>query len=104
MAQENSRQEPLVTKQSLGWAGAAAFVACAVCCALPLLAVAGGGALATLAAALTPGAELVAAFVAAGATLLFFVIRGVRRNRACTDVCSIDASCCDNAPSESRAP
>lgn len=48
------------SRRRLAWAGAAAFVGCAVSCSLPLLAVAaGGGALTSLAAFVKPGAELV---------------------------------------------
>jgi len=48
------------SRRRLAWASGAAFVACAVSCSLPLLAVAaGGGALTSVAAFLKPGAELV---------------------------------------------
>ena len=88
------KTESLVTRRSLGWAGAAAFLACAACCALPMLALVGGGALASVAAMLSPGAELVAALVAGGATIAFFAIRSGARARSCETGCAADASCC----------
>lgn len=95
------KSEPLVTKSSLGWAGAAAFLACAACCSLPMLALAGGGALASISAFLSPGAELVAALVAAGATVAFFAVRSAARSRSCETTCAADASCC--APESGRS-
>jgi hypothetical protein len=94
------KSEPLVTKSSLGWAGAAAFLACAACCALPMLALASGGVLASISAFLSPGAELVAALVAGGATVAFFAVRSAVRSR-CETTCSADASCC--APESRRS-
>lgn len=73
----------------------AAFLACAACCALPMLALAGGGVLASVAAFFTAGGELMAGLVAAGATFLFFAVRALRARRRCADTCQVDASCCD---------
>lgn len=84
-----------VTKRSLGWAGIVAFVACAACCALPMLAVAGGGMAASLAALMSPGTELLAAGVVAAATLGFFAVRSARRAKTCGTSCAVDAACCD---------
>ena len=88
------KSEPLVTKRSLGWAGVAAFVACAACCALPMLALAGGGVLGSVAAFLGQGGELIAALTAGGATLVFFGVRAARRAKSCGTSCAVDASCC----------
>jgi hypothetical protein len=95
--QDSTRsQHSLVTKRSLGWAGAAAFLACAACCALPLLAVAGSGTLAAMVAWLKPGAELFVAAAAAIGTLAFFAVRSARARR-CGTSCAADASCCAGA-------
>jgi len=100
--QDSTRQQSLVTKRSLGWAGAAAFLACAACCALPLLAVAGSGTLAAVAAWLKPGAELYVASAAAIGTLAFFAVRAVRA-RSCETTCAADAFCCAGAE-QRRSP
>ncbi len=92
------KPEPLVTKRSLGWAGAAAFLACAACCALPMLALASGGVLGSLAAFLGQGGELIAALTAGGATLLYFGVRAARRAKTCETSCAVDASCCGESP------
>jgi hypothetical protein len=93
--------EAMVTKRSLGWAGAAAFLACAACCAFPLLAVAGGGTLAAMTAWLTPGMELYVAAPAALGTLAFFALRS-RRARPCDTSCAADASCCPDSSAQRR--
>lgn len=50
----------ILCKSRLAWAGGAAILGCVACCALPLLAVAGGGGLlAGLGAYVQPGSELV---------------------------------------------
>ena len=104
MQETTQTPEPqgVVTKRSLGWAGAAAFLACAACCALPLLAVAGGSTLATLATWLTPGLEPYAALTAGLGTLAFFALR-TRRARGCETACSVDRSCCDQSSEQGRA-
>jgi hypothetical protein len=83
----------LVTRRSLVWAGAAAFLACAVCCALPLSLVAGGSTFATFAVWLTPSMETYAAVTAALGILAFFAVRA-RRPRGCEPACAVDRSCC----------
>lgn len=67
------KSEPLVSHRHLSLAGLAAFVGCAACCTVPLLAASGlgGGAAAALSAVLRPGAELI---VGAG---VFFGALGV---------------------------
>lgn len=91
-----------LSKRRLGAAGVAAFLACAACCALPLLAAAGvgSGALASLAHLLRPGSELIVGGV------VFLVALGVMaaRNRskgatACGASCAADGTCCDRGAS-----
>lgn len=97
-------QEALVTKRSLGWAGAAAFLACAACCALPMLAVVGGGLASSLAALLSPGAEVIAGVVAASLTVAFFAVRARLRSKSCSTACAVDRSCCGGDSVDGRTP
>jgi len=96
-----SNPQPTVSKKSLGLAGIAVFGACAACCALPLLAAAGigGGAIAALAGALRPSAELVLGAVFGVATLAAVALRlHARRAAACDVACDVGGDC-DCAPS-----
>ena len=99
---QNQRAEPLVTKRSLGWAGASAFLACAACCAVPLLAVAGGERAAAVTAWWKPGLEPYAAGAAAVGTIAFFALRSAKA-RVCGTSCAVDASCCADAREQRRA-
>lgn len=102
--QTRKSPEPLVTKRSLGWAGVAAFMACAACCALPMLAVGGAGLLGSLASVLAPGRELIAGLVAAGVTIALLAVRSSLRRRSCETACATDGSCCPGATQTRRAP
>lgn len=87
---------PVITKKSLGFAGIAALGACAVCCAVPLLAAAGigGGALAAVAGYLRPGADLlVAGAVGVGVLGVMAVRARARRASACDVSCEVGGGC-----------
>lgn len=95
---EVMRSEPLLSKRRLGWAGIAAFVGCAACCALPLLAaaVAGSGAAATATSILKPGSELVVGLGVFAAALTVMAVRaGTKRKQGCADSCKADGQCCE---------
>lgn len=90
--------DPVLSKRRLGWAGLAALVACATCCAVPLLAAAGmgGAATATVSRILRPGSELVVG------GLTFLLVLGLlatrargKRSAGCGSSCSLDGSCCE---------
>lgn len=104
MMSHQGTQEPVLTKRALGWAGAAAFLACAACCALPLIAVVGSGLMGSLLALLSPGTELIAALIAGGATLAFFVVRARQRAKSCATTCTLDRSCCGSDSEHASAP
>lgn len=91
-----SNTSPLITKKSLGLAGIAAFGACAVCCALPLLAAAGigGGVLSVVAGYIRPGADLVLAGGVGIGVLAVTAFRArARRGSACGEACAVDGDC-----------
>lgn len=100
------KTESIVSKRRLYLAGLAAFVACAACCAIPLLVAAGvtGGAAAMLTSVLRPGAELlIGAAVFLGA-LGVMAIRSKFQQAAatgCGPVCSADGSCCGRGATSS---
>jgi hypothetical protein len=96
--------EPMLSKRGLGWAGLAASVACAACCALPMIAVFAGGVGASVMAIVTLGAELIAGGVAGVATLAFFAVRSRVKARSCASACRVDASCCEGGPAQERTP
>jgi mercuric ion transport protein len=82
----------------LGWAGVAAVLGCAACCAIPLLAAAGlgGGALATLSHWLHPGAELLVGGVVFASVLGVLAVRHrLSRASGCGPACRLDGSCCE---------
>lgn len=90
--------ESALSKRRLGWAGLAAFLGCAACCALPLLAVAGvgSGAAATLTRVLQPGSELVVGGVVFALAIGIMAFRGrSKASKDCGTACNIDATCCD---------
>jgi hypothetical protein len=91
---DRSGDAKLLSRSGLGWAGLAALVACAACCALPMVAVFGGGLLTSVAAFVSPGMELLVATAAGGGTLLFLAWRARARASTCSDTCRADASCC----------
>lgn len=93
----SSPSSPLVTKRRVAWAGVAAVVGCAACCAAPLLAVMGlgSGAAATITGLMRPGMELLVGFgvfalVLGGTALLH------RNRRTTAGACSVDGSCATN--------
>jgi hypothetical protein len=98
---------PFVSKRGLGLAGAAAFIGCAACCAMPLLAAAGvgSGAIAAL-SVFRPGSELI---VGGGAFVI--VLGGTaiwrRFNRGesagCGPACKVDGTCCDRGAMQRSA-
>ncbi|WP_437907029.1 hypothetical protein WME95_03720 [Sorangium sp. So ce327] len=91
--------EPILSKRHLGLAGVAAFIGCAACCAIPLLAAAGlgSGAIATLSSVFRPGSELlVGGSVFVVALGVMAARRWFKRNDAsgCGPACKVDGSCC----------
>lgn len=87
----SSKTRGFWSRQRLAWAGAAAFVGCAVSCSIPLLAVAASGGVLTSAAAwVKPGAELVVGTLAFAGALGWMAVRHRRRTRQTT--------ACDCAP------
>lgn len=92
------------SKRGVAWAAIAAVFACAACCALPMIAVLGGGTAASIVALIAPGTELVLGVSAAVLTLGYFAWRARSRARAsCSDACRADARCCHPADA-SRTP
>lgn len=99
------RSEPVLSPRRLGLAGAAAFLGCAACCAVPALAAAGlgSGALASLSWVLRPGAELLVGGV------VFVVALGVmgvssrvrRRASGCGPSCEASGACCERGAARS---
>ncbi len=91
-----SNPSPVITKKSLGFAGLAAFGACAACCAVPLLAAAGigGGALSAVARYILPGADLLlAGAVGVGALGVMAVRARKQRSAACDVACEVGGGC-----------
>jgi mercuric ion transport protein len=93
------KSESFLSKRRLGWAGVAAVLGCAACCALPLLAAAGlsGGAAATLSRVFRPGSELLVGGTVFAVALGVMAIRNrMKRTAGCGPSCRVDGSCCDN--------
>ena len=93
------KSDSFFTKRRLALAAIAAFIGCAACCALPLLAVAGfgGGAAAALGAYLRPGSELIVGLVVFAGALSVMAVRSRLKPSAagCGPACKLDGSCCD---------
>lgn len=86
------------SKNRLHWAGLAAFVGCAACCALPLLAASGlgGGISASVAAYMRPGSEILVGAAVFGISLAIMALLARRRQgRGCGPACATDGSCCN---------
>lgn len=86
------------SRRGLGLAGIAAFIGCAACCAIPLLAAAGlgSGAAATLSSIFRPGSELlVGATVFLGALAVMAVRNRLKPRVACGPSCRVDGTCCE---------
>jgi hypothetical protein len=97
------KSESLLSKRRVGFASVAAFLGCAACCAMPLLAAAGfsSGAVATLSSVVRPGAELfVGGAVFAIALGMMAVRQRVTRKSDCNTICKSDGSCCDRRASK----
>jgi hypothetical protein len=93
------KSESFLSKRRLGWAGVAAVLGCAACCALPLLAAAGlgGGAAATLSSIFRPGSEfLVGGAVFAVALSVMAIRNRMRGSAGCGPSCRVEGSGCDN--------
>lgn len=99
----NEKPASLLPKHSLRWASIAAFLGCAACCAIPLLAATGlgSGAFAALASVFHPGSELLVGGALFVLTLsVLFVRSRMRREPGCGNACKLDGSCCgQGAPS-----
>lgn len=98
--------ESPLSKRRLGWAGLAAFVGCAACCAIPLLAVAGvgSGAAATLTSLLRPGSELLIGAVVFAVALGVMAVRArLRPSSGCGPSCKVDGTCCDRGAERQSA-
>lgn len=106
MTSSQAKEPPhIVSKRSLGLAGAAAFVGCAACCAMPLLAAAGlgSGGVAFLSSVFRPGSELIVggsifAIALAAMTGLRWLKR--REDSGCGPACNVDGSCCDHGAAQ----
>jgi len=91
------KSESPVSKHRLGIAGVAAFMACAACCAIPMLAAAGFGS-GLIAALFRPGSELlvgVTVFLAAIGVMAARSRLKTRSAQGCGSACRVDGSCCD---------
>lgn len=93
------KSESILSKRRLSLAGMAAFIGCAACCAVPLLAAAGlgSGAVATLSSVFRPGSELLVGVSVFVVALGAMAIRsGLNRSRAAGrgSACAADGSCC----------
>lgn len=88
------------------WASLALIIACAACCALPLLSVLGIGAMTSAAFAIVGNSELKVLWVLGAfgllVALIFLILRARSRRAACTTECSTDRSCCGPHGSESE--
>jgi hypothetical protein len=90
------KPDSFLSKRRIGWAGLAALLGCSAVCALPILATVGigGGAAATIARVLKPGAEIIVAGVVFAGALGFMAVRFRARSRAgirggCGGACAI---------------
>lgn len=91
-------ETPASNFSNLRWAEIAAFIGCAACCAIPLLAAAGlsGGAVATLSTIFRPGHELIVGVAVFAAVIGVMALRKrVSRGVGCGSACKVDGSCCD---------
>ena len=92
------KAEPFLSKRRLWSAGIAAFIGCAACCALPLIAAAGlgGGAATTIASLLKPGSELLVGGVVFAVVLGVMALRHrAKREQGCGPMCRADGTCCN---------
>jgi len=102
----SQKSEPTSTKTQLKWAGLAAFIGCAACCALPMLAVAfaGTGAATTIARFVQPGSELLVGGAVFAVALVVMAIRTrMQRDAGCGPACKADGACCDRGTATRRA-
>jgi hypothetical protein len=102
----SQKSEPALTTTRLKWAGLAAFIGCAACCALPMLAVAfaGTGAATTIIRFVQPGSELFVGGAVFAVALAAMAIRTrTKRDGGCGTVCKADGACCDRGTTPGRA-
>lgn len=106
MASSPQTSAPLLTKRRFGLAAVAAFIGCAACCAMPLLAAIGlgSGAVSALSSVFRPGHELLVAggffvIALAGAAVWSRMKRGGASG--CGDSCRLDGSCCERGAARS---
>ncbi|WP_437276026.1 hypothetical protein WME90_32900 [Sorangium sp. So ce375] len=102
------KSEPIVSKRRLGLAAVAAFIGCAACCAIPLLAAAGlgSGAVATLSSVFRPGSELlVGGSVFVIALSVMAALSRLKKGEAsgCGPACKVDGSCCERGAAQRSA-
>ena len=98
--------EPVFTKGRIKWAAVAAFIGCAACCALPLLAVAfaGTGAAAAITSFVRPGSELVVGGVVFAVALGLMAVRArAKQSKGCGTSCRVDGTCCDRGTAKRAA-
>lgn len=106
MASSPQISAPSLTKRRIGAAAVAAFIGCAACCAMPLLAAAGlsGGVASVLSAVFRPGNELLVGggvfVLALGATALWIRLKG-RGDTGCGSTCKLDGRCCERGTARS---
>jgi cation transporter-like permease len=94
----SQKPEPALTTTRLKWAGLAAFIGCAACCALPMLALAfaGTGAATTITRFVQPGSELFVGGAVFAVALAVMAIRSrLKRDAGCGPACKADGGCCD---------
>jgi len=98
------KSESVFSKRRLGWAGVAAFIGCAACCALPMLAVLGlgSGAAATITRLVKPGSELIIGGLVCAVALGIMAVRARGKQRGCGPSCDADGGCCDRGASVRR--
>jgi mercuric ion transport protein len=104
----SSQTSPIVSKRRLGLAGAAAFIGCAACCAMPLVAAAGlgSGGTAILSSVLRPGSELIVGggvFAIALAAMALWSRFKRGESSGCGTACKVDGTCCDRGAMQRSA-
>ncbi len=102
------KAEHFLSTRRLGVAGIAAFIACAACCAVPLLAAAGlgTGSLTSLAFVFRPGSEFTVGAAVFLVALGVMAVRARMRTRAvsgCGSTCRVDGTCCDRGAAPNRS-
>jgi hypothetical protein len=94
----SQKSDPALTTTRLKWAGLAAFIGCAACCALPMLALAfaGTGAATTITRLVRPGSEVFVGGAVFAVAMAAMAIRSrLKRDAGCGPACKVDGACCD---------